>query len=235
MKSTQGKRDDKMKKHIKIRRFEFFTMIELMAVLVIAAILLTLGASSFMKSRDNDATNRAASSFSGVLQQAQSNAVARRKSIALLVPDDDTFGPRGTVYRLCYLKKGTNEFESWLSEEWKKLPTNTLLAEVNNNAYDEAQDFEIKQSDTSLIREAITEIQKVRIDKDTTVDDIPGIVFSPAGDLKDAIEVNFYLIRGFMDENGALMIPNRTIFDGKPLDFIRIRLNPFTGKAKVIQ
>ena len=113
-----------MKKHIKIRRFEFFTMIELMAVLVIAAILLTLGASSFMKSRDNDATNRAASSFAGVLQQAQSNAVARRKSIALLVPvynddddnDDDTLGPPGTVYRLCYLKKGTNAFESWLSE-----------------------------------------------------------------------------------------------------------------------
>ena len=192
MKSTQGKRDDKMKKHIKIRRFEFFTMIELMAVLVIAAILLTLGASSFMKSRDNDATNRAASSFSGVLQQAQSNAVARRKSVALLVPVDDKFGPRGTVYRLCYLKKGTNEFEfeSWLSEEWKKLPSNTIFADVIGDTpeYDKLDPTDEKyfsQTYQGMPAEKLLDLDNTDT-KLTTIKNlnyqnnpVPGIVFTP--------------------------------------------------------
>ena len=219
-------------------------MIELMAVLVIAAILLTLGASSFMKSRDNDATNRAASSFAGVLQQAQSNAVARRKSVALLVPDDDTFGPRGTVYRLCYLKKGTNEFESWLSEEWKKLPSNTILAEVIGDTpeYDKLdptnpnyfkKTFQGMPAKDLLSDTELTTIKYQNQGK-TETKNIPGIVFTPEGGLNTSYSINFYIIRGFIADD-LLMIPNRTIIDGKPLDFVRIRLNPFTGKAKVIQ
>lgn len=121
-----------------------FTLIEMLAVVAIASILIALITPSVQKMMFGNKVDQCASNLKLALEQAQSKAVASRKYVALVLPTDPTASGI-TVnmkqycksgYRMAYVKKDgeTYKFANWIpGSDWKNPNDGAVLVNITNS------------------------------------------------------------------------------------------------------
>ena len=136
-----------------------FTLVEMLAVVAIASILIALITPSVQKMLFGNKIDQCTSNLKLALEQAQSKAVASRKYVALILPTDHsnadakmkTYCKSG--YRMAFVKKDgeTYKFANWIpGSEWKNPNNGAMLANITADS----------PGDTASTREAWAETVK---------------------------------------------------------------------------
>jgi len=117
-----------------------FTLVELMAVLVVMLVLMGLAVPLFNKLAVGSGVDAGARIVSAQLRLARQHAITKRKKIAVIMP-----GPNATTvdpkYRYSCLRPaivtgsgGAYTFEEWVENaEWTFLPLNATIMEADND------------------------------------------------------------------------------------------------------
>ena len=119
-----------MKKRI---RRSFYTLVEIMTVIVIAAILFGIGIPAFTTMIQGSNMTVAIRQLSAKMQAARAYAVTNRCKVAVLLVDasgakDDYLY---SAYRVCVVDKD-NKWQEWIEDEnWKTLPKGVLRYSVS--------------------------------------------------------------------------------------------------------
>ena len=110
----------------------FYTLIEIMTVIVIAAILFGIGIPAFTTMIQGNNMTVAIRQLSAKITAARAYAVANRCNVAVLlmetnVKDDYCY----SAYRVCVVDND-NKFQEWIEDEnWKTLPKGVLRESVS--------------------------------------------------------------------------------------------------------
>ena len=127
-----------MKSRIKTRHF---TLIEMIAVVALAGILIGLFAPAFTRMMFGSKVDQAASNFKLGLEMAQAKAIASRKYVAMVIPlSPGDAKPRLRKYalggyRLAYVKKdGTKfKFSGWVpGSSWRNADDGARLVHIDS-------------------------------------------------------------------------------------------------------
>ena len=111
---------------------KFYTLVEIMTVIVIAAILFGIGIPAFTTMIQGSNMTVAIRQLSAKIQAARAYAVTNRCKVALLlmengIKEDYCY----SAYRVCEVDKD-NKFLSWIEDEnWKTLPKGVLRESVS--------------------------------------------------------------------------------------------------------
>ena len=111
---------------------KFYTLIEIMTVIVIAAILFGIGIPAFTTMIQGSNMTVAIRQLSAKIQAARAYAVTNRCRVAVLlmetgIKDDFCY----SAYRVCVVDKD-NKFQEWIEDEnWKTLPKGVLRESVS--------------------------------------------------------------------------------------------------------
>lgn len=245
-----------MKSQIKRKHF---TLIEMIAVVAIAGMLVALFAPAFNRMMFGSKVDQAASSFKLGLEMAQAKAIASRKYVAMVIPLDagaaDTRLKNYCLggYRLAYVKKG-GTFNGWVEgSSWRNADDGARLARLEA-VQDEDKPwlrlYQKKESETNdsledkdllpeLVKDSgfdggMTVELKGNTGSDTDLDDLTNsnwtaIVFSPFGGT-----VN--------DSRPLLFFFTETKFDkasatvecSNPDNSVVLMLNGITGRVEYI-
>ena len=136
-----------------------FTLVEMLAVVAIASILIALITPSVQKMLFGNTVDQCTSNLKLALEQAQSKAVASRKYVALILPTDHSNAKADmkpyckSGYRMAFVKKegDTYKFANWIpGSEWKNPNNGAMLANITN----------VSPGDTADAREAWAETVK---------------------------------------------------------------------------
>ena len=110
---------------------KFYTLVEIMTVIVIAAILFGIGIPAFTTMIQGSNMTVAIRQLSAKIQAARAYAVTNRCKVAvLLVTTGAKEDYRFSAYRVCVVGDG-NSFQEWIEDEnWKTLPKGVLRESV---------------------------------------------------------------------------------------------------------
>ena len=127
---------------------KFYTLVEIMTVIVIAAILFGIGIPAFTTMIQGSNMTVAIRQLSAKIQAARAYAVTNRCKVAvLLVTTGAKEDYRFSAYRVCVVGDG-NSFQEWSEDEnWKTLPKGVLIILEKSpclNTADSPSDLEIK-------------------------------------------------------------------------------------------
>lgn len=118
-----------------------YTMIEILMVIVIAAILFGIGIPAFSTMIRGNAMTVSIRQLTAKIQAARSYAVTNRCKVAILFPAAELVSLKPAFsyssYRVCVVSGDSSPFtfESWIDgEEWKRLPTGILIQKITNPA-----------------------------------------------------------------------------------------------------
>lgn len=109
-----------------------FTLIEIMTVIVIAAILFGIGIPAFTTMIQGSSMTAAIRQLSAKIQAARAYAVTHRCKVALLLVETESgnLDYRYSAYRVCVVDS-SNAFQEWIEDEnWKTLPKGVLRAKI---------------------------------------------------------------------------------------------------------
>ena len=112
---------------------KFYTLIEIMTVIVIAAILFGIGIPAFTTMIQGSNMTVAIRQLSAKIQAARAYAVTNRCKVAVLlvttgVKEDYCY----SAYRVCVVDS-SNVFQEWIEDEnWKTLPSGIYRESVSN-------------------------------------------------------------------------------------------------------
>ena len=127
----------------------FYTLIEIMTVIVIAAILFGIGIPAFTTMIQGSNMTIAIRQLSSKIAAARAYAVTNRCKVAVLLPetgvkDDYCY----SAYRVCVVDNG-NTFQEWIEDEnWKTLPKGVLRATLTGTTSVTADATDIGGSNT---------------------------------------------------------------------------------------
>jgi len=121
---------------------KFYTLVEIMTVIVIAAILFGIGIPAFTTMIQGSNMTVAIRQLSAKISAARAYAVTNRCYVAVLLPDlvENSSGTKKddccySVYRVCVLTKtgtSTYTFQEWIEDEnWKTLPAGIYRESVS--------------------------------------------------------------------------------------------------------
>ena len=121
---------------------ERFTLIELLAVVAIASIMIAIFVPLFNRMMFGSKVEQAASNFKLGLEMAQSQAISARRYVAMIIPT--RYGDASASlkpycdggYRLAFVKKSgsTTSFVDWISgSSWRNPRDGAALTEVNGS------------------------------------------------------------------------------------------------------
>lgn len=118
-----------------------YTMVEILMVIVIAAILFGIGIPAFSTMIRGNAMTVSIRQLTAKIQAARSYAVTNRCKVALLFPLPGELPTNKknlgySIYRVCVVTGDTSfAFDSWIDgEEWKRLPVGVLNYTVFNGS-----------------------------------------------------------------------------------------------------
>lgn len=118
---------------------KFYTLVEIMTVIVIAAILFGIGIPAFTTMIQGSNMTVAIRQLSAKIQAARAYAVTNRCKVAVLLPEvvENSGGTKKddcccSAYRVCVVDSA-NAFQEWIEDEnWKTLPNGIYRENVSN-------------------------------------------------------------------------------------------------------
>ncbi len=146
-----------------VQRRHPFTLVELMTVIVIAAIVLGFSVPAFRKIMNGNSVDAGSRMVSSQLMLCRGEAVSKRRYVALLLPadnfkaddDDDNIYAYSSL-RAAFVKPDTSSSNKFLFDEWVPgtawafLPTGAVCAEADNDRAEvDINDDGIVTADTS--------------------------------------------------------------------------------------
>ena len=110
----------------------FYTLVEIMTVIVIAAILFSIGIPAFTTMIQGSNMTVSIRQLSAKLQAARAYAVTNRCNVAVLLMETGIKEEYCySAYRVCVVD-GSNNFQGWIEDEnWKTLPKGVLRESVS--------------------------------------------------------------------------------------------------------
>ena len=116
-----------------INKIRHFTLVEIMTVIVIAAILFAIGIPAFSTMIQGSNMTVAVRQLSAKIQAARAYAVTNRCKVAVLLFEKEGKKPNidycYSAYRVCIVDDNSNAFQEWIADEdWKILPKGIFRA-----------------------------------------------------------------------------------------------------------
>ena len=170
---------------------ERFTLIELLAVVAIASIMIAIFVPSFNRMMFGSKVEQAASNFKLGLEMAQSQAISARRYVAMIIPTRYADASASLKpycdggYRLAFVKKSgsTTSFVDWVSgSSWRNPRDGAALTEVNGSLSGISGSSSSVGSDDS---------DKEDWDRLGHADNRKAVVFSPYGGTDDNEDFTF--------------------------------------------
>ncbi len=170
-----------------IRRY--FTLLELMVVLVLASMLMLIALPAFESIISGNAVKASSSHVGSLIQLGRQYAISQRRPVAIVMPGDEgTSIPeehKFRVVRLAYIEKtssGTYDFVDWVpASKWLYMPVGALIMEVD-------QDIGIQDNVTysnNPMDNGATTIDKVDLSAalggNASIDNVRCIIFASTG------------------------------------------------------
>lgn len=233
------------------KHYKPYTLVEMLVVMAIAAILIAIAVPAFSHIIAGNKLVQAGSQLKGLLEQAQSIAATRERTVAVLLPNQRTSAWNGSysdmVYRtgrLAYVDRnsdGTYQFNSWVEDSpWVYFPDGVMLVKVDPTTAtvslpDGATGLSGAISTTNTAMNDLTEVKGIKdvvIDSSATISSSNcGVVFTRYGAVAGS-GLRLYLADA-KDAGTNVVYPKR---DGSnnPLDFIVLEVNQFTGRARYL-
>lgn len=226
-----------------------FTLIELMAVMLLMGVLMVMMLPAFNRMIRGNKVDQVTSNLKLGLEQAQARAVSSRRPVALVMPtklgDWTSDADKRVVYpfcyggyRLAYVKEtstaGQWEFVRWVPDsEWKNAPEGAMLAEVmisTDADYDAAEGAGLANPLSNPQTGAFSNLLTVTHVKLGTTDigSVGGLVFSPYGGLKSDNDLRLAVAEA-VPSGSSVIYPSRD--STGPTNWLMLSINKFTGRV----
>jgi len=190
---------------------KFYTLVEIMTVIVIAAILFGIGIPAFTTMIQGSNMTVAIRQLSAKISAARAYAVTNRCKVAVLLMKNESGLKEDycySAYRVCVVNDD-NSFREWIEDEnWKTLPKGVLRQNVSQS-------------------ESINSLDTTDIGSSSTSAD--ALVFMENGQMKNA--TSDISLRQGRYVNGNLIYTERN-GDGKIISH-PVEINKYSGKVKV--
>ena len=228
-----------------------FTLIELMAVMLLMGVLMVMMLPAFNRMIRGNKVDQVTSNLKLGLEQAQARAVSSRRPVALVLPTKQnnwTGSIKQSVYPFCYggyrlayvEADGSDwKFTRWVPDsEWKNAPDGAMLVEVmisSNSDYGAAEGAELSTSVKNLnplsddLSNLVT-VKNVKLpdpddsNKLTDIGSVGGLVFSPYGGLKSDNDVRLAVAEAV--PSGA-----KVFYPSGLTNWLMLSINKFTGRV----
>lgn len=221
-----------------------FTLIEMLAVVAIASILVALITPAVQGMLFGNRVDQCASNLKLAMEQAQSKAVAARRYVALILPTDHSASANAmkpyckSGYRMAYVKKDGNTFVfvEWIpGSEWKNPNDGALLINISNTApgnspeewaENRKQEFADAKPGTKLSNLSDIDLNSVTVQEFTDIGGSTGcaLVFSPFGGIANHDMPLYFSVTEARVEGTSYVLNN-------PDNFLVLKLNAITGRV----
>ena len=224
-----------------------FTLIELMAVMLLMGVLMVMMLPAFNRMIRGNKVDQVTSNLKLGLEQAQARAVSSRRPVALVLPtkqnDWTSDADRRVVYPFCYggyrlayvEADGADwKFLRWVPDsEWKNAPEGAMLVRVlvsSDTDYDTIKegdgiDSALANPQTGSLSNLMT-VTGVKIGSAAV--DVGGLVFSPYGGLKSDKDMRLAVAEA-VPSGSSVIYPSRD--STGPVNWLMLSINKFTGRV----
>jgi len=197
-----------------------FSLIELLAVLIITSIIIGIALPSMNTMMRGKSVDQATRTLGSTFKALRSYAITHRQYVALIIPADieslekPPFEYLNKSYRPCVVtnSNGIFTFDYWISnEKWEFLPTGTAILDIDNTSkYDHGYFSSANE---------ILSVNYSDIDSSKPSCDAKGIVFKSTG--KTVGETKFIVVG-----NSNILLDTTSVKDNQ----IDIVIDEFTGR-----
>ena len=201
---------------------KYYTLVEIMTVIVIAALLFGIGIPAFTTMIQGSNMTVAIRQLSAKIQAARAYAVTNRCRVALLLVEDETASkivPDAgfSAYRVCVIEDDALNFQSWIEDEdWRLLPKGVLRKALNSSDYENIAEIPKKSE------ESLWQLE----DTDGAVSPLKALVFQKDGKLTKSANIELY--QGRCLQKGSTISPVPTGGTDHKLS-----VNQYSGKVTV--
>lgn len=217
-----------------------FTLVELIAVVAIAGILLVLLVPALNSMTAGNKVDMCASRLKLGMEQAASKAATARKYVALVLPhkapNDDLKRFCYGGYRLAFVKKNGSEWEfvKWVPEnDWKNARDGAALVQVVDTkpaTADAGVPSGTELTCATAVIDTGSKLKKPADGKsyaDSWDKDNPMLVFSPYGGTANDKPL-YFVVTEIKDNGDALAYANKA-------NTVILKLNPLTGRVEYVR
>ncbi len=210
-----------------------YTMVEILMVIVIAAILFGIGIPAFSTMIRGNAMTISIRQLTAKIQAARSYAVTNRCYVALVFPKDaTTTGSKNfkkgfpcNTFRTCVVTSAdagsSGTFESWIDgEEWKRFPVGIVIGENDSNFTGNVTVSDCDVRD--IVDPPQTSLQKTNFSR--------AIIFKPDGQLATVPVIRLAYGR-YVPDTSAVVFTERE--DNKVV-YHPVSVNQYTGKTTIL-
>ncbi len=228
-----------------MKKIQGFTLIEMMAVMIIAAVLTALAVPAFKALTTGSSVGETSSILKNSLDVAQSRAISHRQYVAAVIDHKGqrTHANDMQAIRICLLSvemddaTGTIEeyhFKEWMPESsWQELSHGASILGVAQTR-SSLKAFTEGNSISSTLGN-LPSLKKVP--KDDTASSgtmtCPAIIFTAYGGTYEPSSETWFMVGEASLSDGKMLYKNKAD-SGEPANFLQIKLNPFTGRTKVM-
>ncbi len=224
-----------------------FTLIELLVVMALGILLAAIGVPAFTRMNAGGALLRSADTLRTAFGQAQSQAAAQRRSVALLFNYDETHkigngryfidGGNVPAVRCCYVDKSGADFNFAgfvPGSRWIQLDQNVVLPGGKHDSAGEVKFPDDKKKPDFPDADGLDEVKKVLYNPDSAADevDLKAVIFNPYGGITNG-QVTLLLAEGVLDDGGNVVYSNKDRGGRQPANYVKLLASSFTGKVKL--
>lgn len=195
-----------------------FSMIELLCVIVVAAILMALVLPAFFNMIKGQSVEMAAREVGSKLKAVRTYAISQRQYVALVFITSQTTTNNDRYcyksYRPCIVNS-SNVFQSWVPDEkWDILPTGTIVRSVTTSSSADPGTF--------TGSEIISSVSDNNVLSSTS--SLPAIIFKPTGEITGS-KVFVTVGEGFFKSGSLLSTTTKNTADNA-----MITVDQYTGR-----
>ena len=206
-----------------------FTLIEMLAVVAIASILIALITPAVQSLLFGSRVDQYTSSFKLGMERTQSKAVAARKYVAMILPAFHNAAPDAVKpyckggYRLAYVKKDGSSFEfsSWI-EDWKNPNDGAMLVSIEDTEADAKNPPSVPSATAFSKLDKVSGLPSTDLGNACETDH-QALIFSPYGGLTGHDRVLYLTFTEAKADGSTYILDN-------PDNYLVLKLNPVTGR-----
>ncbi len=229
------------------RKRQNFTLIELMAVMLLMGVLMLMMLPAFNRMIRGNKVDQMTSNLKLGLEQAQARAVSSRRPVALVLPTKQNGWTANADtqavypfcyggYRLAYVEADGSDwkFVRWVPDsEWKNAPEGAMLVRVlipSDSDYTTIKEGDgvgsvVTNPQTGALGNLMT-VKDVKLGSSTA--DVGGVVFSQYGGLKSDNDMRLAVAEA-VPSGSSVVYPTKDS-SGKPINWLMLSINKFTGR-----